>query len=220
VAGWRRLSNVFVLLVLFIVPWGSILTIDGSYRRSLGMLPALVIAMALPLASVWRWADARPVLPRIAAGSCIVAVVALVCVTNTNYFFDRMAVSPIARFTYAEEIAAASRYMNETQPDRVYFLSGRWTYNYETRRFIAPDIPGEDRSKEWSANHQVDLTPDRTQDVLYIFIGHYVEYLPDVQSAYPEGRPYNGIHDGRLLFAAYFLPKHPLAAAAPSSAPQ
>ena len=51
---------------------------------------------------------------------------------------------------FAEPIAAASEYI-EQQPNRpyVYFFSGRWSYNYETRRYLAPDVAGEDRSTQF-----------------------------------------------------------------------
>jgi dolichyl-phosphate-mannose-protein mannosyltransferase len=220
VAGWRRFPHVFLLAVLFIIPWGSILTLDGSYRRCLGMLPALVVAMALPLARVWEWADTQPTLRRAAGGAVVLGAVALVCVTNTRYFFDELAVSPDARFAYVEELAAASRHMKESDPDIVYFLAARWNYNYETRRFLAPDIPGEDRSTEWSPAHNIDLTADRSKDVLFIFVGGYVTQLTEAQMRYPEGRPYNGLSDdGRLLYVAYFVPRHPDAVAEGAAAP-
>jgi 4-amino-4-deoxy-L-arabinose transferase-like glycosyltransferase len=221
IAGWRRMANVFTLLVLFVVPWGAILTLDGSYRRALGMLPALVIAMALPLARVWEWSEEQQEwFRRIAGGVFVVVAVAAVCVTNTRYFFDTLTVSPPARFAYVQELAAASRYINETDPDLVYLLSGRWSYRYETRRFIAPDYPGEDRSSQFSPGRQVDLNADRSKDVLFIFIGDYAQYLQNVQAAYPEGIPYNGVHDGRLMFVAYFVPKHPDAVAVEAPAPR
>lgn len=210
IAGWRRLPYAFSLLVILIVPWGSILTIDGAYRRSLGIVPILAVLMALPLARVWEWADTQTAARRYIAGAAIAGIVAVVGVVNVNYFFDRLAVSPVARFAYVEDLAAAARYVDETDPDYVYFFAARWTYNYETRRYLAPGIPGEDRSREFGGGRSGDLSADRTKDVLFVLIGGYAEQLPNLMQRYPEGRAYNGLTgDGRLLFVAYFVPRHP-----------
>ncbi len=210
IAGWRRLPYAFSLLVLVIVPWGSILTIDGAYRRSLGIIPILAVLMALPLARVWEWADMQTAARRAVAGAAIAGVVVVVGVVNVSYFFDRLAVSPLARFVYVDDLAAAARYIDETDPDYIYLFAARWGYRYETVPYLAPNVPGEDRSTEFGGQRTGDLSADRTQDVLFVLIGGYVELLPTIMQRYPEGRAYNGIAgDGRLLFVAYFVPRHP-----------
>ena len=215
IAGWRRLPYAFALLILVIVPWGSILTIEGAYRRSLGIVPILAVLMALPLARVWEWADTQAAARRTVAAAAIAGVVALVGAVNVSYFFDRLAVSPLAHFVYVDDLAAAARYIDETDPDYVYLFAVRWGYPYETVQYLAPGVRGEDRSKEFGRERTGDLTADRTKDALFVLIGGYAELLPTLMQLYPEGRPYNGIaDDGRLLFIAYFVPRHPDAVAA------
>ncbi len=220
IAGWRRMPYAFSLLVLVIVPWGSILTLEGAYRRSLGIVPILAVLMALPLARVWEWADEQTAARRYVAGVAIAGVVTIVGVVNVSYFFDRLAVSPVAHYVYVDDLAAAVRHVNETNPDYVYFFASRWTYNYETRLYLAPDVPGEDRSQRFGGRRAGDLSADRTKDVLFVLMGEYVEQLPNLMQLYPEGRAHNGIStDGRLLFVAFAVPRHPDAVGADGGEP-
>lgn len=208
IMNWRRLSNAFVLILVLIIPLAAVFTVDAAYRRTLGLVPALVVLMALPLAGIWRWADQQTRWKRMASYAAVVCIVVLSASINVRYYFGTLASSNGARWTYAEELAQASRYVEHTHPDLVYFYSGRWSYSYDTRKFLAPDVPGEDRSKEFGTSG-VQLEADRTKDVLYVFIGGYSSLLPDVQKMYPEGEAHNGLaSDGRLLFVAYRVPKY------------
>lgn len=206
---WRRLSNAFVLVLVLVIPLAGVFTTNAVYRRPLGVLPALVLLMALPLATLWRWADQQDNWKRSATYLGLSAIVAFTATVNVRYYFGTLGDSNGARWAYAEEMAAASRYMGRTKPDMVYFYSARWSYIYETRRFFAPDVPGEDRSKEFGKANAGKLEADRTKDVLYVFTGGYASLLPEVQKLYPEGEAHNGLaSDGRLLFVAYEVPKY------------
>jgi 4-amino-4-deoxy-L-arabinose transferase-like glycosyltransferase len=209
---WRRLPNFFVLAVLLLVPFGAILTVDGSYRRALGILPFLAVAMALPLARLWEWADAKPAALRAVACGIIVGAVAVVGVTNVRYYFGTLSVSQSARYIYVEDLAAASRYLHDRNPEYVYFLANRWEYKYPTRAFLAPNVPGEDRSAEFGTSHRIDLSADRTKDAVFILLGIYTapQVVSDLRRRYPQGTPYNGLSDdGHLLFVAFAVPHDP-----------
>jgi hypothetical protein len=97
----------------------------------------------------------------------------------------------------------------------VYFYAARWSYDYSTRSFLAPDVPGEDRSKEFSAlDGSIDIDPSRGG--MFVFIGDYMDLLPVVQQRYPGGTAYTGRgSDGQRLFAAYRLPGAAKATLAP-----
>ena len=217
VLNWRRLPYAFAMAMLLTIPLGSIMTIDGVYRRTLGLAPVLVVLMALPLAGVWRWADQQHQLRlKAVAYGGVAVLVALVAVFNVRYYFGTLGTSDGARWTFAEEIASASRDIEKAHPDLVYFYAARWNYGYETRKFLAPDVPGEDRSREWSKTQTTSLKADRSKDVLFIFIGGYMNLLPEVRNLYPEGQAHNGLsNDKRLLYIAFFVPKEADAAAAP-----
>jgi hypothetical protein len=214
--NWRRLPYAFAIAMLITIPLGSIMTIDGLYRRSLGLVPVLAVLMALPLAGIWRWGDEHhDRRMRALSYGAITVVVALVAVFNVRYYFGTLGDSDAARYTFAEDLAAASRHIEQVHPDMVYFYSFRWNYGYETRAFLAPDVPGEDRSREWSKGHRVSLEADRSKEVLFVFLGGYMSLLTDAQHLYPEGQAYNGLaSDHRLLYIAFLVPKETEPAAA------
>jgi hypothetical protein len=94
------------------------------------------------------------------------------------------------------------------QPDStyIYFVFDRAHFNHEIRLFIAPDAQGENRSAEW--NQKLDLIPDRSRDVAYVFMGRYMGTAALVAQMYPGGREYRERDkDGNLLFEAYVLPR-------------
>jgi hypothetical protein len=215
ILNWRRLPYAFTLIMFAVLPFGAILTIGAGFRRTIGLLPMLFVLMALPLERVWRWADAAPAAKRTLGYGLVGAAVAFVCIYNVRYYFGTLASSEQARWTYVEELADASRYIEKQHPDYVYFYSARWGYGYPTRSYLAPDVPGEDRSKEFSKlNGSIDVNTSR--DAMFLFIGGYMDLLPEVQQKYPGGIAHIGTAgDGRKLFATYRLPSHAKATVLP-----
>ena len=205
VLNWRKLPYAFGLIMLVVMPFGAIMTIGAEFRRAIGLLPVIVVLMALPLERIWRWADDSGRVQRQAGYAIIGAAVAFVCFYNVHYYFGTLASSSQAHWVYVDELASASRYVENAQPPYVYFYSARWSYDYPTRTFLAPDIPGEDRSKEFSTlDASIDVDPSRGG--MFVFIGDYMKLLPAVEARYPGGTAYTGRgSDGQQLFAAYQL---------------
>jgi hypothetical protein len=121
---------------------------------------------------------------------------------------------PQMRYVYPRQLDAASQYVDKLPRDTiVYFYSGRWSYNYETRRFLAPETYGVDRSREFRPPTQggdddpLDLRRERGAPVAFVFLAPYLEELPKVQEQHPGGQTIEDLHDGEVLFRAYFLPE-------------
>jgi len=70
----------------------------------------------------------------------------------------------------------------------VLFYSERWSVNYEPRKFLAPDVPVEDRSLEHNRAANGSVLADAAKgSPVYIFMGKYVDKLPEVRRLYPGG---------------------------------
>ncbi len=96
--------------------------------------------------------------------------------------------------------------------------SGRWSFNYETRQFLAPGYQGEDRSQEFGPLG-LDLTTDGSRDVLYLFLPPYQDLIDQVAQQYPGGTTTESRDDdGQVLFRAYRLPGPSATAPAGASA--
>jgi 4-amino-4-deoxy-L-arabinose transferase-like glycosyltransferase len=210
IALWRgnRPSHQMLLLMLVLLPAASIVSVDGQFRRALGLAPAAALLAALPLALAWREAREEGRVLRWAARAGVAAVVVAVSVINLRGYFGELGSSDLAKWVYAEQLAEASKYI-DSLPEHpyVYFYSQRWSINYETRQYLAPNAKGEDRSKEFGA---FSLGADRSRDLLYVFIPPYTENLEIVQALYPGGETHIAHNkDGELLFAAYRLRPSP-----------
>jgi hypothetical protein len=128
------------------------------------------------------------------AGS-VLAVVGFVGVRATADYFGPVQDTVAMRYVYPFQLDAASRYINSLPAGTyVYMYSDRWRYDYETRRFLAPDAPGEDRSREYrpgvddsNVTGALDFTGDRGRDVVFLFLGDYVSSVGEVTQRYPGG---------------------------------
>ena len=211
---WRHPSSVTVLIMVALLPAGAIITTQGDFRRTLGIVPFLAVLTAVPLALWWQQSGRLPPAFRNASYAGIVAIVGLVAYLNLSFYFDDFPDTSIAQVTFGHEITDASIYVSDLPDDTViYFYSGRWSYEYETRRYLAPDHRGEDRSVEF--NNEFSLTPGDDADITYIFLHPYLEQADAVARLYPGGT----LVEGSGSFRAYLLPRS-VAPDLPSNAPK
>jgi hypothetical protein len=125
---------------------------------------------------------------------------------NLSFYFGEFRDADVARWTFGYELADASRYLDGLPGDPyVYFYSDRWSFDYETRRYLAPSREGEDRSEKFGT---FDLAPDRSGDVVYLFLSPYQERADEVERAFASGTRYDSVAgDGAVRFSAYMLPE-------------
>lgn len=202
---WRQPAAVLALLIVVLIPFGSILTINGLFRRSLGAVPFYALLAAAPLGLLWDQARALTLPWRNVTYAALGLVVAVIGYLNLSFYFGEFQDTPIAQFTFGPELTDASLLLNELPENTyVYFYSVRWSIGYETRQYIAPDVAGEDRSREFG---QFSLAPDRAGPVLYLFLPGYLEQADVVQQRYPGGTLIESLNEERIVgFRAYYLP--------------
>jgi 4-amino-4-deoxy-L-arabinose transferase-like glycosyltransferase len=210
---WRRAESSAVLAVLVLMPWGALLTVeDGLFRRTLGLTPFIALAAALPLAWLWRGlcelADSR----RPLFLAAVVAALAFDAGWTAYQYFGPVQGTETMRFVYPRQMDAASHFIGGLPPGTyVYFYSERWSFDYETRRFIAPDAKGIDRSYEFGApsvaNGAVDYSIEVPGPVAFVFLGSYLDDIGAVAERYPGGATVEGDRDGEVDFRAYVLPQ-------------
>ena len=212
---WRRPEYAVVLGSFIVLPLGALLTVeDGLFRRTLGLAPFVALLAALPLAWIWETAwQMRRRLPGRAGLAVAIGAVAIVGVSSAWQYFGPVQQTAAMRLVYPFEIDAASRYIDGLPKDTyVYFYSDRWSFNYETRRFLAPGYAGEDRSKEFGALSAAvgappDPAPDRGRDVAYVFLDSYLSDADGVMERLGGGTSVEGRRGDDVTFRAYFLPR-------------
>ena len=201
-ARWRRPASVAVLLMVLMLPAGTIVTTQGLFRQTLGMVPFLAVLAAIPLALWWeRSARFAPNLRYLSYGT-IAGVVGLIAFLNLSFYFGEFPDTLVARSTFTPALAETSGLMSELPEDQlIYFYSDRWSFDYETVRYLTSDRPGEDRSRVFSDT--TGLEPDLTQNIAYVFMDPYLDRIDEVAALYPGGTRV----DGDSIYQAYLLPR-------------
>jgi len=205
---WRRSAHVFIWIMFLVLPVPAIITVDGTYRRTFGIVPFISLAAAIPLALAWEHALKLRWLGRWALLGAVVVVLGLLARVNLVRYFDTFANSPSASVSFVEDLTNASEYVADLPgTPYIYLYSDRWVYGYETQRYLLPNRRGEDRSEE---HGKFTLEADRDQDVVFVFLSPYFELLSEVEARYPGGISHKENDSaGKLLFRAYYLPRPP-----------
>ncbi len=211
--NWRRAEYAVLLAALLFLPGGALLTVgDGLFRRTLGLAPFLAVLAALPLDWIWgRGRQARGLL-RNGCFALVLLVPGIVGVRTTYAYFNSVQNSDAVRSIFPYQLDAACRYMQELPAStQVYFYSERWSFDYETRRFLVPAIRGTDRSRRFRDTQEprdapLDLTADRGRDVAFVFLAPYVDEVGKVRERYPGGLETEARRGAEILYRAYYLP--------------
>jgi hypothetical protein len=202
------------LAIVLIMPLAAVLTEGAVMRRTFAIAPFLALFAALGAVEVVRIIATSPahVLRPVATVLLFVALTLGVATDLRNYFAV-WAESDFQRWVFVEPLTEASLYMRQFDENcYVYLLAERWSIRYETRRYLAPDVQGEDRSKRFgdypdNSNIEIDLSIDGAPGTpVFILIGNYRELIGELQQRYPGGRTILGGDPADPLFIAYELP--------------
>lgn len=206
VTDTRRDPLVVVSIVIIgLLPLAAVFTLDGLARRTLALAPflALLAGIGLRYVVVPRWLPRRGIARGVPVAAAA-TVALLVVYPQLNDYLGRFANDPQQRWIFAEELAHASRYMATLPADsHVYFYADRWSVNYETRRFLAPQVSVEDRSRQFG-RFGLDVDLSRGTPV-FLFLESYRGMEDEAQQRYPGGRLVRASLDGRPTFVAYHL---------------
>lgn len=207
---WRSPQHAFLIICITVIALGPAVTVEAPYRRTLGMVPMLCALAALPLAALWQSMQRRGQNGLLLGAAAAAGLFAATAAIDVHRYFDAYENHAWARWIYVPELTEASEFLagldREPKP-YVYFYSRRWMFNYETRLFLAPGYEGENRSVEFGFVDPPPLEPDRTRDVLYLFLPPYEDLADDVVEQYPGGTLTEEVgSNGAVYFRAYLLP--------------
>ena len=185
---WRSPPYLFALLA--VLGALAILVISdpstGTLRRTISAIPwvfglagigaVTIVGLARRLLGNWG---------RIPAIAALVVALIVGGVWNVNYYFAELSQDQHFKWTFApDHVDALSAAHSLGTPGTIYFYSGRWSYDYETIRFLYPDSPGINRSREFGT---FELTKLDDGPVTFLLIGNYAQEIDRLKDLYPGG---------------------------------
>ena len=208
IAKWR--SPPHLLLALAFVFGLGVLLLGrenvGEFRRSFIIVPFVYGLAGVAVVAGGRWA-ARSLgakgKPLAYAGGATILIVA--ASLNVWTYFGGVVQEKHMDWVYASDLVDVLDAAHELDdPGRIYFYSGRWSYNYETRLFLYPDTPGLDRSREFG-----EYSLDRLDEgpVTYALLSPYAGEINTLREKYPGGEAVEEYGaDGGRRYSIYRLP--------------
>jgi len=172
-----RGSFLFLFLWFIIFLSGTIFTTDApSFRRVQPSIAASYVFTALGIVCLWDTLKNRFRINTIFLSFLLIIYLTFTASVNINLYFTKQAMSSETKSTFAYSLTRIAEYLRVLpQPLYVYFYSARWPYSYETLRFLAPDILGEDRSKEFGSYSPHNRLSDINTNIVYIFLPEYLD---------------------------------------------
>jgi 4-amino-4-deoxy-L-arabinose transferase-like glycosyltransferase len=198
---WAMLGWLMVLAM----PLASVLTIDAGARRTLVVAPFLAAFAGYGVVALWRIAAREGRAEQVIVGTGLALMLAWGAAQDLIVELRRMPQAQEAIGMFGKPLADASRYM-ASLPDgtQVLFRSSRWPAGYESRRFLAPDIQIEDRSREFGTDSMNLAATDGPQ--VFILMDIYREDINRLERRYPDGETTLFGPPGDPSFIAFSIP--------------
>jgi hypothetical protein len=223
--GWKKYPLVVPLCVLIclVLPLTTVVSINGNSRRPFGMLPFLLLLAsigAVEIALLWPRLLARgragtklrlQPLARTVSAAVVGVWLAAVVAGESRLYWGLQPVMGEQKFVYGRDLTEFALWARSLPPDSyVFFACPRWAIGYEVNLWLAPDLRGEDRSREFAPPETRDdlLATDVSQGrPVWVMLGDYTStLLPQLQARYPGGSVYDPPGDETPSFIAYFPP--------------
>lgn len=199
----RRAAYLIPIIIMPFVLFGPLWSQGGYHRRSLGILPFILMAAAVLLGFVWSSLTSQRPGNRVVVTAAIALLLAGYGAINVERYFDDPRDTPTFLFTYAPELTYAAKFI-DAQPDdaMVYFASERWFAGYETIRFLAPRRSVESRNIEDRCvstlcegrppGQNGFATIDRSRESVIVLLGSYRQQEAVLAAQYPEAEVLEG----------------------------
>lgn len=204
---YKQPSIILIYLLFLIFFISSTFTTDApNFRRSQVIIYIAYIFAGVGI--VWIYNFLLRIYPKYKFQINLILISVLICSVYYNqHLYFRQAKSTDTKNTFSYPLVKTSEFLDTlSQPLYVYFYSSSWSYNYETLKFLAHNISGEDRSSQFGVYSLTNNNTDKT--VVYLFLPDYQSSFLEVQKIYPDGRMIiKKDIDNTILFYSYIIPK-------------
>lgn len=216
IAGLYKYRHKWQILIFIYLPFlfflsGSIFTIDApNIRRSQVSIYFAYLFCGLGAVVIYDLISKKIFYFKKTLQLIGILIILSIGFHRTWTYFSKISVSRETKDILCYPLVKIAEFVKTLPNDSyVYFYSSRWSYHYETLRFLLADYQGEDKSREFGKYDLIAST--KTNSLVYIFLPEYNNALEAVEKLYPEGR--KQIHydtDGTFLFSSYLLAPAPV----------
>ena len=209
-AIWRRQRVVaFALWLMIISPLAAVITVEGTSRRTFLIVLSIVILAAFGLTETYKTLAQRGAWWRPIATVFLTLWVGVIAATELKNYYLLATRSTTMDWVFCRDLEQSIVWMKSLPSETtVFFLSDRWSFDYEPRIFLAPDIKGENRSREFGT-FSLNSEPQIPHNIAWILIGEYRDQIEALQRIYPTGKIAKGHptrDDGQPSFIGYYVP--------------
>ena len=202
---WRRRGPPVALgiTLVLVMPVAYVLSEGGVARRAFVTLPFLALFAGFGAVELVHEVGRRRRSLRVPVAAALATILGVLTYQSLDDYFGKLPGSEAERFVFARPMTDASFYMKRLPGDRhVYFYSVGASFTHEIRRFLAPDVVGEDRSREFGGNYSFGVAKDGLVPV-FVFMDAYERDLAVVKRRYPGGQTVIGGPKSSPSFLAY-----------------
>jgi hypothetical protein len=194
---WRDPPNQLMLLLFVIMLQGGILSLDfeaPQAYRSIGVIPALVYFITVPIAAVSQAVQQVPgregpvrmsKLPEIAFSLALVVVLAVVTYLNFDMFFNKQKNDPASWAAYSTPETLVANEMNRLSATHDFIVTALF-YDPPTVKFLAGTITN---SQRWTVTDRLPVVhEDNGHGLVMLFDEKLMSAYNDAQRLYPHAK--------------------------------
>ena len=143
------------------------------------------------------------------AGAVIVAIVFAALFAGQNLReMNRWGDGGTVRWFFNYEYHQSLLFLEQLEEDHpVRYYTVRQSFDSSIRRFVLPKARGTDGSEEYGGKGTIPPRREITEDTIFVFLDKYLPLTATLETEYPDAVKIGELaEEGRMLYAAYFVP--------------
>jgi 4-amino-4-deoxy-L-arabinose transferase-like glycosyltransferase len=184
-------------LIVILMPISSVITVEAFARRTFALAPFLCLLAATGAFYLLQVANQKRGFFKAWTPSCVALLLLVGAIQSGRDYFSTFRNHPKMPWVFCQELTDSLHYIKSLPAQTpIFFYSERWSINYDTRKFLAPDLNALDLSKEFSGQGETisplsyEINPGKKN--VWVFLKPYEKELEIVKTLYPNGKVIRG----------------------------
>lgn len=197
----EKYSLFFLFSMAFFI-FGNFLTFEGVYRRQILNLVNFFYFFNLAINYICQKFKKKY---NFLIFSFFTVVILFLSKKNLELYFNHYPFDPETKFVFCKELTQTSLKLKSLYepPIPVFFFSSRWSCNYETVRFLIPQLNCQDLSEEF---REQEYTQIECKKCFFVFLNNYLDNITMIKRKYPSGKEIRVVDENNeILGIVYFV---------------